>query len=307
MKRISSRLLRAIAPLFLAVLPLAMLAAPAAAETLQVSYAQLLVDFAVYNNPGVVAAEIHLVVPGEDESTMLATSHGTAGGRTGAEILQVVKANTPTMKNVPASAPGPYTGKERRRLLLPLRTADGTTIGALSLLMAPKAGQTDETVMHKAADIRNRLQELTPKVATMFDPYTKGYSASDTLAQRINQILLARHPDVNVIALHLTKPGDKTNKVWGINRPNFLQRDSDEIDTDTEKTGRIVMQVIPATHRMEVHMPLLSPDGAIIGTLCTVYFWHDMREASELYARSLGIMEEARLLTTNNRDDLFKP
>jgi hypothetical protein len=134
-----------------------------------------------------------------------------------------------------------------------------------------------------------------------------GVQGTLILAQRINQTLVERHPDVNVIAFHLTAPGETINRVWAINRPNFIGRNSDEIDTDTEKTARIVMQVIPATHRMEVHMPMLSKTGELWGEISTVYFWHDVREAGDLYARSLGIMEEARPLMPVNRDDLFKP
>lgn len=291
-----NRVLRALAPLALA-LPLLAGSAPASAETVQTNYAQLLADFALFSNLGVTGVEIHATVPGEKEATMLASSAGPKGARSGAAILKVIASNAPTV-----------TGSgNARQVTIPLRTATDQTIGALVLTFAHKPGQSDENYLFRAADIRNRLKEITPKVDTMFDPYTKGYSATDTMAQRINQILLERHPDINVVAIHVTKPGDKTNKVWGINRPNFIGRDSDEIDTDTEKTGRIVMQVIPATHRMEVHMPLMAPDGTLIGTLCTVYFWHDLREAGDLYGRSLGIMEEARLLTPANRDDLFKP
>ena len=175
--------------------------------------------------------------------------------------------------------------------------------------MEYSAGQSPQydSRLAQSTAIRDYLKLITPKRETLFDPYMKGYDSTDTLAQRINQILLARHPDVNVIAIHITAPGDTKNKVWGINRPNFIGRDSDEIDTDTEKTGRIVMQVIPATHRMEVHMPLLSPDGKLIGTICTVYLWKSMSEAADFYGRSLSIMEEVRQLTPSNRDDLFRP
>ena len=191
--------------------------------------------------------------------------------------------------------------------MLPLLDASGTQIGVLSVEYSAGALTQYDSRLVQSIAIRDYLRLIIPKRETLFDPYMKGYDSSDTLAQRINQILLARHPDVNVIAIHITAPGDTKNKVWGINRPNFIGRDSDEIDTDTEKTGRIVMQVIPATHRMEVHMPLLSPDGKLIGTLCTVYLWKSVSEAADFYGRSLSIMEEARQLTPANRDDLFRP
>jgi hypothetical protein len=269
------------------------------AKTQLVNYAQLLVDHVVFENPGVLSVEIHAVAPNSTDTTIIAINEGESGIRSNAEVLAVIKSNQPVLKLISA--------QNRYRVVLPFRNASNATIGALSLAFRLEPNQPVDRYLERAQEIRYRLQELTPKLETLFDPYSKGYEATDNLVQRINQVLLSRHPDINVVAIHVTKPGDKNNKVWGINRPNFLGRDSDEIDTDTEKTGRIVMQVIPATNRMEVHMPLLSPEGALIGTLCTVYFWHDERESADYYSRSLAIMNEARLLTPSNRDDLFRP
>lgn len=273
--------------------------APSRAAATQTIYAQLLVDYVVFHDPEVILASIHAVPPGGTAPSAVAVSTGQTGNKSDGSVLEVIRSGQPTLIH----------GKDAERcdVVLPLLDASDATIGALAMTFRAHSGQADRQILERATSLRSRLQEITPKLATLFDPYTKGYGPTDTLAQRINQILLEHHPDVNVIAIHVTKPGEKFNRVWGINRPDFIGRNSDEIDTDTEKTGRIVMQVIPATHRMEVHMPLLSPGGAVIGTLCTVYFWHEVGEASDFYGRSLAIMEEARLLTPVNRDDLFRP
>lgn len=280
-------------------LAVALGAAPAAAKSIQTNYAQLLVDYVVFHDREVISAGIHAVAPGATDPSLVATSVGPAGGKSEAAILGVMRSNQPALALRPDQG--------RCEVLMPLLDGTDGIIGALALSFRCQSGQPRERFLERAVGLRGRLREITPKQASLFDPYTRGYEPTDTLAQRINQILLERHPDVNVIAIHLTKPGEKFNRVWGINRPNFIGRNSDEIDTDTEQTGRIVMQVIPATHRMEVHMPLLSPAGAVIGTLCTVYFWHEVGEAADFYGRSLSIMEEARLLTPVDRNDLFKP
>ncbi len=286
--------------------PLALLAAglvfgpaPARAKAIRTTYAQLLVDWVVFHDSEVISAAIHAVPPGGTAPLVVAVSTGQAGETSGGSVLEVIRTGQPAL--TPGKDPGSYD------LVLPLLDANDSTVGALELAFRFHPGQSERKLLERATALRSRLQEITPKLATLFDPYTKGYEPTDTLAQRINQILLEHHPDVNVIAIHITKPGEKFNRVWGINRPDFIGRNSDEIDTDTERTGRIVMQVIPATHRMEVHMPLLSPNGVLIGTLCTVYFWHEVGEASDFYGRSLAIMEEARLITPVNRDDLFRP
>ncbi len=270
----------------------------ASAKAVKVCYAQLLVDYAAYHHADVIAVGIHAVAPGATDATLVATSAGEPGAKSDAGVLAVIKSNRPA-----------YSARKeqgRYQALLPLFDDKNNTVGVLELTFLLDGTRREDWFAERATAIRNYLQQITP-YNRLFDPYTKGYDDTDTVAQRINQILLARHPDVNVIALHITKPGEAKNRVWGINRPDFIGRDSDEIDTDTEKTGRIVMQVIPATHRMEVHMPLWGPDGALFGTLCTVYFWRTESEAADFYGRSLAIMHEARLLTPANRADLFKP
>jgi hypothetical protein len=108
-------------------------------------------------------------------------------------------------------------------------------------------------------------------------------------AQKLVDETLARHPDLLVLAFHVVIPGDDLNRVVAINtiqHPKFLGRPSDDIDTDTAKTSRTVVQVIPATHRMEVRMPLHDQGGKTIATLVTVYNFKDEEEAPELVRRS---------------------
>jgi iron complex outermembrane receptor protein len=114
-------------------------------------------------------------------------------------------------------------------------------------------------------------------------------------AQQLVDETLAKHPDLLVLAFHVVIPGDSLNRVVAINtvqHPKFLGRPSDDIDTDTAKTSRTVVQVIPATHRMEVHMPLHDKNGKTIATLVTVYNFKDEEEAPELMRRSQAIRDE---------------
>jgi hypothetical protein len=263
-----------------------------------ISYAQLLAETVAFENPDIRSVAIY--AQQNDVASLALVAHTAPSA---------APASDPAIEAVARSGAPSETGSAETGVstVLPLHDATGAKIGVLSIAYSPGKSEQYSSRLDQSVVIRDFLRLFTPKRETLFDPYMKGYDSTDTLAQRINQILLARHPDVNVIAIHITAPGDTKNKVWGINRPNFIGRDSDEVDTDTEKTGRIVMQVIPATHRMEVHMPLMAPNGRRIGTICTVYFWRTAGEAADFYGRSLGIMEEARKLTPVNRDDLFRP
>lgn len=114
-------------------------------------------------------------------------------------------------------------------------------------------------------------------------------------AQTLTEQELKRHPDVLVVAFHAQIPGEAINRVIAINQAQwgkFQWRPSDDIDTDTAKTQRTVVQVIPATHRMEVHMPLHTKTGETIATFVCVWNFKDEEEAPELLRRSQAIRDE---------------
>jgi hypothetical protein len=114
-------------------------------------------------------------------------------------------------------------------------------------------------------------------------------------AQALTDQILKRHSDVLVVAFHAQIPGEQINRVIAINQAQwgkFQWRPSDDIDTDTAKTQRTVVQVIPATHRMEVHMPLRTKTGETIATFVCVWTFKDEEEAPELMRKSQMIRDE---------------
>jgi hypothetical protein len=119
--------------------------------------------------------------------------------------------------------------------------------------------------------------------------------AFPNFAQRLTEQELKLHPDVLVVAFHAQIPGEPINRVVAINQAQwgkFLWRPSDDIDTDTAKTQRTVVQVIPATHRMEVHMPLHTKTGETIATFVCVWNFKDEEEAPELMRKAQAIRDE---------------
>src|ERR1700676_5531604 len=114
-------------------------------------------------------------------------------------------------------------------------------------------------------------------------------------AQALTEHSLLRHPDVLVVAFHAQIPGEPINRVVAINQAQwgkFQWRPSDDIDTDTAKTQKTIVQVIPATHRMEVHMPLRTRIGETIATFVCVWTFKDEEEAPELMRKSQAIRDE---------------
>lgn len=114
-------------------------------------------------------------------------------------------------------------------------------------------------------------------------------------AQMLTDRQLKAHPDVIVVAFHAVIPGEPINRVIAINHdiaPKFQWRPSDDIDTATAKNSKTIIQVIPETHRMEVHMPLRTKDGETIATFVCVWNFKDEHEAPELVRKSYQIRDE---------------
>lgn len=134
--------------------------------------------------------------------------------------------------------------------------------------------------------------------------------AFPNLAQILTDQELKAHPDVLVVAFHAQIPGESINRVVAINQGQwgrFLWRPSDDIDTDTAKTQRTVAQVIPATHRMEVHMPLHTRTGETIATFVCVWNFKDEEEAPNLMRKSQAIRDEIAPQITDISQLLGRP
>jgi len=129
-------------------------------------------------------------------------------------------------------------------------------------------------------------------------------------AQKLTDRELSAHPDVLVVAFHATVPGEAINRVVAINKVQwnkFQWRPSDDIDTDTVTSQKTIVQVIPKTHRMEVHMPLRIQDGSSIATLVCVWSFKDEEEAPELMKKSQAIRDEVASQVTSLAQLLGKP
>ncbi len=261
-------------------------APPAPAQVAHVNYAQMLVNDLMRRHSELLVVAMHVTAPGAADNTIIATNLDRVGKKSDDDDLAVIRTNKPIL--------APMADRGRFEVLLPLRDVSDTTIGALGVVFTYSAGQPGERFLDDAVAMRDQLRLVIPKLETLFEPFTIGASPDDTLAQKLTAQALARHPDILVVAMHVTPPGGTTNKVVGINEPKFIGRDSDDVDTDTEKTGKVVMQVIPRTHRMEVHMPMLAADGSRVGTICTVYLWQDESQAADFLVRSLAMRDELR-------------
>ena len=153
------------------------------------------------------------------------------------------------------------------------------------------------------------VSETVQSYAFLLDPYTQGFKPDDMLCQKIEQIMLARHPELSVLSFHITDPSDpeQINKLYAINRPNFQFKVATEVTTEAEKSGRVTMCLLPSVRRMEAHVPLYNAQGEFVGVLVTVYVFDQLDEGADLYGRSIALMYEAAQMMPENFEELFQP
>jgi hypothetical protein len=157
-------------------------------------------------------------------------------------------------------------------------------------------------------------QDVSAQPSSAADGPLQNHADKDQVFPNFAQALvdreLQRHPDVLVLAFHAQIPGEPINRVIAINRAQwdkFQWRPSDDIDTDTARSQKTIVQVIPATHRMEVHMPFRAKTGETIATFVCVWSFKDEEQAPDLMRKSQLIRDEITPQTASLLQLLGKP
>ncbi len=254
------------------------------ATVVRTIYAQMLIDQVVSTHPDLLVSEMHAIPPGAVDSEIVAANDNRLGGKSDAEVLDVIRSGKALC--------APSAGGQRYEVLLPLWSAADQAVGVLRLVYPAEAGRSKASYLENARAVRDWLSLVIPNRQQLFWPFIQGSAAGDTLGQRLVMQALARHPDILVVALHVTPPGGTENKVVAINEPTLLGHPSDQVDSGIARSGETILQTIPSSHRMEAHMPLRDSHGRLIGTICTVYLWRTESQTADFYVRSLAMRDE---------------
>jgi hypothetical protein len=278
---------------------IAALTVPLHAQETTKTYAQALVDRAAYQHPEIQIIALHVTAPGADHNTIVASNLKRLIGKVSDDDdTAVMKTDEPV--SVIAN------GGVKQESLVPLKDVSGSIIGTIAVVVPYSKGMDAKKKLASAVLLRDEIQETTPSLATLFDTVFVAPSASDSYAQCLVLKTMAHHPDLMVLALHVTKTGETVNKMIAINEPKFLGKSSEESEYKLSVNGNILLESFSNTHRLETHVPILTVDGIQIGTLATVYFWHDQREMPELLAKTIEIQRELQP-SIASKDALYEP
>ena len=165
-----------------------------------------------------------------------------------------------------------------------------------------------DRVAEAAANYVRILSQCTPDYGELMSPFDEGFRPGDMLCQKINQMVLARHPELLIYSLHIVDPADpkRENRHYAINRPNF-HKESGPLTLDTEVTGKVYVVMLPYSHHMEMHLPLIDKRGRFVGVIVCGYLFDSLKVGVDCFARSFSLMDETTRLMPDTFADLFKP
>ena len=124
-------------------------------------------------------------------------------------------------------------------------------------------------------------------------------------AQKLVDKAIKDHPDVLVLALHVTPPGGKDNVIIasrfttpaGGMEIQRIGKKADEDDMRVVNTGKPNLEVNATGDRFEVEMALLDKAGKTIGAISTVFAYKKGDDHAALQKRGEAIRDEFRKQT----------
>jgi hypothetical protein len=250
------------------------------------TYAQKLVDLVISENPQIMIFSIHALVEGSSSYGIIASNAPRLIGLvSGADKLSVIN------NNVSDAKPGIPVGAFE--VFVPMHDVAGKTIGVLGFKFR-NMGPDKQVYLDAATKVRDELQNVIPNTNTLYDKFYFTAAPTDDLAMQLLSRELIRHPDVWVLAFHVTPPGDTVNRLVGINYLKLMNEPSEPSEELLAKNGNTTMAAFPSTHRVETHVAMRDQQGNLIGTLATVYLFKDDADLSTVLARTVAIRDEVQ-------------
>ncbi len=215
------------------------------------TYAQELINRTIAANHEIVGMAINAMPPNSAESIVIASSDASQVGHKSAAAARVNGAG------------------DLLEVDLPLLDVSGNPVGEISVTY-PKGAAAAES-KQSAERIRETLRHRIAHVGNLLDPYPYDPKVpSNTYAQQLVDTTLTKHPDVLILALHVTPPNSKTNVIVGSNIGR-IGKPADEDDMRVINTGKPNLEVEKSGKRFEAEVALHDKSGAMIGAVGVVF------------------------------------
>jgi hypothetical protein len=254
----------------------------AAAGVRRDSYAQELVNQAVASNREIAGLSIDAIPPNSAESIIIASSDAS-----------IIDHHYPAAALRVAHGAKAATRTNRVGELeveLPLLDVSGDPVGELIVTFHKGAATSAST--RSAERIRDALSHRIAHVGNLLDAYPYDSRVSNNAyAQKLVETTQAKHPDVLILALHVTPPNGKINIIVGSNIGR-IGKVADDDDLRVINTGKPNVEVEKSGKRIEAEVALRDRAGARIGAAGIVFAYKNGDDQEAVRARGELIAAE---------------
>jgi hypothetical protein len=226
------------------------------------NYAQKLIDDALARHPEVATLAMHVTPPKSDDNVIIASNFGKIGKKADEDDLAVLKTGRPRAE----------VGKngDRFSVELPLQDVSGDTVGVLAVAFPYKAGGDKGQFLKRAEQIRGELRRRITNAGNLVEPFPYSQTPTDTYAQELVDETMRKHPDLQILAFHVTPPDSPDNVILA-SSIGRIGKKADEDDMKVIETGEPILEVHISGKRFEVELRLRDAKGKTIGALSEVF------------------------------------
>ncbi|WP_333681511.1 hypothetical protein [Dyella sp.] len=254
---------------------------PLYAQAPSKSYAQELVDQTIAAHPDIIVMAIHATPPKQKDNVIIASNIGRIGKKADSDDMGVVNTGKPLAEVNKAG--------DRLEVELPLLDTTGDTLGAISIVYPYHNGDDKQALQQRAEKIRDQLARRISNPGNLTQPYR--YDAgtpTNTLAQQLVDQAMAAYPDVIILAMHATPPGQSTNVIVG-SSIGRIGKAADDDDMRAIRTGIPNLEV--NGNRFEVETRLLDASKQTIGAIGIVFHYKPGDDKKALEQRAYVIRD----------------
>ena len=248
------------------------------------SYGQELVDQVVAKNPGLLVVVLHVSPPSVPNYPIIASNIGRIGKLSDDDDMRVI---TTEKSNLEIAH-----GGNRFEVELVLRDVTGANLGALGLVFPYKNGDDEKALETRAIGIRNWLARRILNAASLVEhhPY-EPLATTKTHAQKLVDDTLSKHPEVIVLAMHVTPPKAKDNIILASNFGRIGKK-ADDDDMKVINSGEPIVGVYGEGKRFGAELPLRDGANRTVGALSVGFRYKSGDDQKALLSKAEKVRDE---------------
>ena len=251
-------------------------------------YAQELVDGLAARHPDLLQVDIHEMKGATNTGTIVAAkTRSRVGKPSDADDFDVFRTGN-------ARVEINRTGDQNVEVEVPLYDVNRRPVGTLELTFPYPAGADQAALVRRAEELRDELSRRILADSRLTEPLQSDPRVPPrSYAQSLVDDALARHPGVEVVAIHATPPGGQGYPIVASNIGRIGKPD-DPSDLEVIRTGQTFAAADAAGRRYEVKQPLQDAQGNTIGVLATVFAFKPGADEGALRAEAQRIRDEMK-------------